>query len=201
MGCAGSKPDDQARPEDVLLQGSSKARVKRGGVFADSATDTEGTYRRVVHEKSDEAKAMIRAATAENALFISLSEGQLLDVVDAMFETTFQPGEPVIRQGEQGDNFYVVDSGEYDVFLEQAGTQPVHAYKAGGAFGELALLYNCPRAASIVTRVGGSLWALDRDTFRRILLVANKAAFDLTSSFLKSVPLLSPLTEAQRCVR
>ena len=65
-----------ARPEDVSVH--AKNRMKRGGVFADSASATEGSYRRVVHEKSDEAKAMITKATSDNTLFASLSEAKRL---------------------------------------------------------------------------------------------------------------------------
>ncbi|KOB74963.1 cAMP-dependent protein kinase R2 [Operophtera brumata] len=88
-------------------------------------------------------------------------------VLDAMFEKRSEPGEYIIRQGDDGDNFYVIENGCFDVLV-------VHTYEGSGSFGELALMYNMPRAASVRAQTAGALWAMDRHTFRRILL---KSAF------------------------
>jgi cAMP-dependent protein kinase regulator len=58
----------------------------------------------------------------------------------------------VIKQGEDGDNLYVVDKGDLDCykrFSKDAENTYLKTYKPGESFGELALLYNAPRAASI----------------------------------------------------
>ena len=57
------------------------------------------------------------------------------------------------REGEEGDNFYVIESGEY---IAVKGGREVFKYEGHGAFGELALLYNCLRAATV--QVGDSKW-------------------------------------------
>jgi serine/threonine protein kinase/CRP-like cAMP-binding protein len=98
----------------------------------------------------------------------------------------------------QGDNFYVVDSGEYSVLLKAKGLTPVHYYSSGDSFGELALMYNTPRAATVQCVTAGTLWALDRVAFRRILMAHNRSNADSTAQFLKSVQLLNSLTDAQR---
>jgi len=141
---------------------------------------------------------MIAQATAESNLFSNLTEGQRADIVDAMQEMTFKEGDIVIRQGAVGDNFFVVGSGEFSAYLLQAGDKPVKNYAVGGTFGELALMYNSPRAASILCKSAGSCWALDRNTFRHILMAAAKQAMDTTAQFLQAVPLLSSLTDEQR---
>ena len=57
----------------------------------------------------------------------------------------------------------MVDSGTYEVFLKQAEeNKPVATYESGKSFGELALLYNSPRAATIKCKEAGVLWALER---------------------------------------
>lgn len=55
------------------------------------------------------------------------------------------------RQGEEGDNFYVIAEGVFTALIRQTdlGEKVVHTYEGKGAFGELALMYNCPRAATI----------------------------------------------------
>lgn len=59
---------------------------------------------------------------------------------------------------------YVVESGELDCYkLFSGNAEPTHlkVYKPGEAFGELALLYNAPRAATIIAKTDSLLWGLD----------------------------------------
>ena len=69
-----------------------------------------------------------------------------------MFEKTVEAKEIVIKQGdENADYFYVVEKGVYHALLDQedGSMKKVFEYKHEGNFGELALLYNMPRAATI----------------------------------------------------
>lgn len=104
------------------------------------------------------------------------------DVLDAMTEKKIpKEGVTVIHQGDVGDFFYVVEEGGCDFYIRKNGSaqgtsgaaglgDKVGSVGAGGSFGELALMYNAPRAASVVSNSPGILWALDRITFRRILM-------------------------------
>jgi len=69
----------------------------------------------------------------------------------------------------------------------------VHTYDGSGSFGELALLYNMPRAATIQAATEGSLWGMDRQTFRRILLKSAFKKRKMYESLLESVPMLKAL--------
>ncbi len=114
----------------------------------------------------------------------------------------------MISQGDAGDYFYVVEKGSFDVHVNSTGTigpgpegmgSKVGTIEAGGSFGELALMYNAPRAATIVSAEGNcTLWALDRVTFRRILMESTFARRRMYESFLEEVPLLSSLTPYER---
>jgi cAMP-dependent protein kinase regulator len=101
-------------------------------------------------------------------LFEDVSQEDMEHLVNAMEARPAHEGEFVIRQDEPGVYFYVVHTGEYDVLLNQAGPNPVFTYQSGG-FGELALLYDKPRAASIRCKSSGILFQLDRDTFMDIV--------------------------------
>lgn len=88
-------------------------------------------------------------------LFKTLDESQLSDVIDAMFEKKVDAGEYLINQGEDGDYFYVIENGVYSAIIdteEGPKTKVVLTYENEGSFGELALLYNMPRAASVRVR-------------------------------------------------
>lgn len=113
----------------------------------------------------------------------------------------------VIQQGDQGDFFYVVEKGAFDVYVNPAGViqagaegagNKVATIAAGGSFGELALMYNAPRAATVVSSDAATLWALDRVTFRRILMDSTFQRRRLYEDFLEGVPLLSTLTSYER---
>ena len=76
---------------------------------------------------------------------------------------------------------------------------PVHTYKAGSAARELALMYNCPRAATVKTSVAGQLWARDQVTFvRRLVMAANMHVLDDQASGSRRPSILSPLTDERR---
>jgi len=106
-------------------------------------------------------------------------------------------GVTVIQQGEQGDHFYLCESGRYDVSLSQ-DTEYKQEYVAGDCFGELALLYNSPRAATVKCSESGVLWALERKKFRHVMIRGAAATMQSAANFLKSVELLSPLSDEQR---
>lgn len=111
-----------------------------------------------------------------------------------MYEVKHKHNDVVIRQGDMGDNFYVVASGEYHAYV---GDDIVQVYGPGDMFGELALLFNCDRQASVVSSRGGLCWTLDQETFGWIVMARNKQVLDKNLSFLKTVELLGGLTYAQ----
>jgi cAMP-dependent protein kinase regulator len=125
--------------------------------------------------KTAQQDARIRAAISANLLFKNLDDEQTRDVLDCMTEKRIpKDGVVVIRQGDVGDFFYVVEEGGFDFYIKKGQAQglgdKVGNVGPGGSFGELALMYNAPRAASVVSTSQGVLWALDRITFRKILM-------------------------------
>lgn len=65
--------------------------------------------------KDYKTMAALSKAIAKNVLFSHLDENERSDIFDAMFPVTFLPGEVIIQQGDEGDNFYVIDQGEVEV--------------------------------------------------------------------------------------
>lgn len=102
----------------------------------------------------------------------------------------------------------MVEKGTFDVYVNKSGTHEsgpdgvgskVATIQSGGSFGELALMYNAPRAATVQSAEAAcTLWALDRVTFRRILMDSTFQRRRMYESFLEEVPLLSTLTAYER---
>ncbi len=78
----------------------------------------------------------------------------------------YEAGDLVIEQGEPGDAFYVIDSGQADVIRDE---RQVVTLGSGQHFGELALLNDAPRNASVVARSALRTFRLDREGFDSVV--------------------------------
>lgn len=63
--------------------------------------------------------AALSKAIGKNVLFSHLDENERSDIFDAMFPINCLPGESIIQQGDEGDNFYVIDQGEVEVSYDR----------------------------------------------------------------------------------
>eukprot|EP00401_Gymnodinium_catenatum_P076596 CAMPEP_0117537886 /NCGR_PEP_ID=MMETSP0784-20121206/42198_1 /TAXON_ID=39447 /ORGANISM="" /LENGTH=338 /DNA_ID=CAMNT_0005334491 /DNA_START=43 /DNA_END=1059 /DNA_ORIENTATION=- len=175
-------PPDLAEDWKVQQFAGSQTGMRRGSVSAAplSMTDID-QFQPPVYGKSYEEVARIKQTIAEKpalqVLFGSLHTVALDAVVSAMFLRHVQVGEVVIQQGADGDFFYIVDSGVFDISVHRYAEHPperVMVAHAGMSFGELALMYNVPRAATVVCVEAGGLWCLERDCFQKMLVTAGK---------------------------
>lgn len=138
------------------------------------AWNKKGEFKAPFYAKNDQLKEALKKRLEQAFMFSCLNPQELDIVLGAMQYVKKQPGEVIIKEGDDGDNLYVVESGVLsctkhfvrNIFnLFQKG-QPeptfLKEYNPGEAFGELALLYNAPRAATIVAKSEAELWSLDR---------------------------------------
>jgi MFS family permease len=95
-------------------------------------------------------------------IFAPLAEPTLERLAANLEEARLPAGAAVFRQGEPGDRFYVVRAGALEVSVD--GT-PVSEVAAGGCFGEVALLRDVPRTATVTAKADAELLALARDVF------------------------------------
>ncbi|XXH03805.1 choline phosphate cytidylyltransferase [Hypoxylon texense] len=185
---------------------------RRTSVSAESlkpVADVNDNWSPPSYPKTPEQLERLKKAIEGNFLFSHLDDEQNAQILGALQEKPIPAKDiKVITQGDAGDYFYIVEKGSFDVYVNDAGAlQPgpggmgnkVGAIQAGGSFGELALMYNAPRAATVISSEPScTLWALDRVTFRRILMESTFARRRLYESFLEEVPLLSSLTPYER---
>ena len=86
----------------------------------------------------------------------------LEQVAGDLAEVSYADGEPIIREGEAGDRFYILASGRTSV---TSGGETRGELGPGDSFGEIALVRNVPRTASVVAIGAVEAFALDRDAF------------------------------------
>ncbi len=147
-------------------------------------------------QKTSEQINRIKGKIISSFIFNSLDKNDIDIVINAMEEKKFKIDEKVITQGEVGDCLYIVETGALSCFkiLENGENKFLCNYGPGDAFGELALLYNCPRAASIVCSSNECiLWALDRETFNHIVKTSAQNKREKYEKFLKKVDILSTI--------
>ncbi|KAH9388639.1 PREDICTED: cAMP-dependent protein kinase type II regulatory subunit-like [Rhagoletis zephyria] len=171
--------------------------TRRKSVFAEhyDPEEDEEEVEKIVHPKSDVQRQRLSEAIKNILLFRSLEPSEMGEVIDAMFERKVESGEMVIRQGDDGDFFYVISDGTFSIVVSNDdGTEKeVGKYVGSGSFGELALMYNMPRAATVRAITKGSLWAMNRSTFRRIVLKRAFMKRKEYESFIEKVEIFKQL--------
>jgi len=178
----------------VVATGVMTGQIKAGAhhlknVFASPLLNIDN-FTAPVHPKTHEEQLFIEQAVLMNFVFSTMSPREMKTMI-AAFEKVHVPNDDVIiQQGDQGDYFYVLLHGQvrFEVNGKEVGTA-----KRGHCFGELSLLYTCPRAASAIAITNCTLFRVDQTTFRYILQTqtqqADKAKIDLLRniSFLKDL--------------
>ena len=190
--------EEQKRIDEELQKRQQKKKNFRVSVSAEvyGIHNVKKPFKPRVIPKTEEQKRKIKEKCMQSFLFNSLEDKDLQTVIDSFEEKKYKAGENVITQGDEGDVLYLVDSGELDcekVF--KAGDPPtfLKKYHAGESFGELALLYNAPRAATIRATTESTCWALDRECFNNIVKNAAIKRREKYENTLKKVEILKSI--------
>ncbi|CEG46903.1 agc protein kinase [Plasmopara halstedii] len=155
----------------------SDGKSRRAEVSADVMPSRKimATNERVVYPKGEKSRQLLLTILQSNVLF----QGQ--------------------SHGAQGDNFYAVETGQLEILVSTGDAPPIrYGFLGPGlGFGELALLYNMPRAATIRAVTEADLWAIERNTFREILASHKLNRLNRTLQVLQKIELLNKLTMSE----
>lgn len=151
------------------------------------------------HEKTAEQEGRLKQTLLKSFMFADLDPQDMETVVGAMKEFVFTPGQKVMVEGEDGDSLYVIERGALECIKHIDGEDKVvKTCSTGDVFGELALLYNCPRAATVKAKDEAICWQLDRESFNAIVKDASMKRRNKYEGFLKGVALISGMDAYER---
>jgi len=199
-----SDEDDDAAVEAAQAEAMKVKAAQRGqrqSVSAEAygAWNVKAIFQAPHYPKSDEQQARLRKTLNASFIFSVIPEKDLDIIIGAMQEKIFAPGDRIITEGEDGFDLFVIEEGCPECKKLVDGVQKVVKTCApGDVFGELALLYNCPRAATVETAERCVCWRLDRETFNNVVREAAVKRSGQYDKFLQDVPLFKAMDPHER---
>jgi len=202
---AASADDEEDAKEKRRMQ--SFVKKKRDNIVGVSSSEEDiKSYKPPSFPKSDAAKAKIIETMKGNEKMQILGIDKMPDehfqeMIMAFQEKQMKQGIDIIKQGDDGDSLYVVESGSFDILVARKADDgslgeptKVSTFGPGSLFGELAILYDAPRAATVRCATPEAVtWSLDREPFQMLLKKCGFEKVQAYSGWLLEVDILKVL--------
>ena len=124
----------------------------------------------------------------DNIFMKNLNKNQRREVIQCMSLVAAPSKTTLFEQNGVGNYFYILKEGSVEIKIND---KYVKSMGAGSSFGELALLYQAPRSAKVMTELDSYMWVLERKTFRKVVDKLNRINYEEHLRFIKSVSILS----------
>jgi len=111
-----------------------------------------------------------------------------IEIMKEMSLYSIEKGCTLFEQGASGNFFYIVKEGELGLFVNK---KRIKSIKHGESFGEMALLHNCARSATIRAETLVKVWSMERKSFRKIIDHINGLNHQDNKKYIASIPFLS----------
>lgn len=196
----GQISNGRAFGELALLNSTNRAATIRALEPCKLWTLDRKTFRNVLANEELTKKSRVVGLLRHVKLFEKLSDATLSTVADVVQRVEYTAGQRIIKQGEAGDAFYVIESGTVSVTQSSLTSSAVELVRlsTGSGFGELALISNEPRKASVGAVDAVVCLKLDVTTFNSLLGNIEQIRLeDAAIAILKKVDILKSLTEKQ----
>eukprot|EP00401_Gymnodinium_catenatum_P072601 CAMPEP_0117482632 /NCGR_PEP_ID=MMETSP0784-20121206/13520_1 /TAXON_ID=39447 /ORGANISM="" /LENGTH=1095 /DNA_ID=CAMNT_0005277135 /DNA_START=44 /DNA_END=3331 /DNA_ORIENTATION=+ len=185
-----SKSEKKARARPAYSSEEElPARGASNGISRDSGRPLITNY-----EQTEADRELVIMAVKNNKVLgdvLQLSDHQYELIADAVHLISMPKGETLMRRGDHGKALYILQEGLMDVHLGDGKTEGEFKIRAGDSFGELALLYDTPRAATIVALRDSVLWVLDRPEFNLVTRMNYCARIQTYSELISQIPCLA----------
>ncbi|XP_067278057.1 cGMP-dependent protein kinase 1a isoform X1 [Pseudorasbora parva] len=177
------------RPATQQVQNRSELqehqRTKRQAISAEPANVQQLSHVTLPNvPKSAKSKELIKSAILDNDFMKNLEMSQIQEIVDCMYPVDYDKNSCIIKEGDVGSLVYVMEEGKVEVTKEGL---KLCTMGPGKVFGELAILYNCTRTATVRTVTSVKLWAIDRQCFQTIMMRTGLIKHAEYMELLKSV--------------
>ncbi|XP_069756781.1 cGMP-dependent protein kinase 1-like isoform X1 [Narcine bancroftii] len=189
------KPAGRQTPNQVPGGLQEQYRTKRQAISAEpTAFDLQDLSHVTLpfYQKSPQSKELIKEAILDNDFMKNLELSQIQEIVDCMYPVEYGKDSCIIKEGDVGSLVYVMEEGKVEVTKEGV---KLCTMGPGKVFGELAILYNCTRTATVKTLTNVKLWAIDRPCFQTIMMRTGLIKHAEYMEFLKSVPTFQSISE------
>ncbi|XP_056128413.1 cGMP-dependent protein kinase 1a isoform X1 [Rhinichthys klamathensis goyatoka] len=168
-------------------------RTKRQAISAEPANVQQLSHVTLPNvPKSAKSKELIKSAILDNDFMKNLEMSQIQEIVDCMYPVDYEKNSCIIKEGDVGSLVYVMEEGKVEVTKEGL---KLCTMGPGKVFGELAILYNCTRTATVRTVTSVKLWAIDRQCFQTIMMRTGLIKHAEYMELLKSVLTFRGLSE------
>jgi len=189
---------DQYQSIFNLKNVSIKKRKRRSRIsdhgFRNINEDKDHNFEEILlsKPKSEETRVLLREAISNDDFMKNFDSSQVDEIVDLMHPMECLEGEEIIKEGGLGNLVYVIESGQLEVTREGRHLSEMYS---GRMFGELAILYNCERTATVKTKTTCKLWAVEGYVFHDVMTRKAQNKHNEYITFLQSVPIFGNLSE------
>ncbi|EDV32264.2 uncharacterized protein Dana_GF15745, isoform D [Drosophila ananassae] len=194
---ASNNQDQITGPKESNSSDGSAAKTQRvdgGIIYVRPNVPIRGDIEIEFIAKDEATRNLIRTAIERNDFLNNLMDKERKEmVINAMAPCCYKKHSFIIREHEEGSEIYVSAEGQYDVI--RAG-QLVGNFGPATVFGELAILYNAPRQATIQAATDTHVWKISRETFRAIMQISGSREREENLQFLRSAPFLQELDQS-----
>jgi cGMP-dependent protein kinase len=205
QGSAVNMNNQFSQLNEALLEQSSEKKLKGKGRavkkfnFREQAkfeeTQTLENVKKVERSLTSSDVNFIKSILKKSTAFKDLLEEDYEEIIPNMFYCTAQEGDYIFKQSDPATCFFIIQEGRCEVEIDNAIKKTLNK---GEMFGDLALLYNAPRSASIRAAENSEFWALDRFSFRAILDKISSQNFASNRSYLDRIKFFDAFSVQQK---
>lgn len=116
----------------------------------------------------------------------NISDQEIIRFQEVFYMSIFEPGEILVVQGEKGSTAYLIEEGEVEVAVQGATeVLPLSTIGKGNLIGEIAMVTNEPRTASLIAKIHTSCISFDRIDFMKLMYAEPHRTMDIFKIFSK----------------